>query len=198
MRIEIFFSEALGIKEPVNASALQGSLPTCLELLYVLNKQLPESILKTDVRILERNELYQVGEFTVFAEESQCVVLWAFQENEVPENCYAIVSTDPLRVFPEDCKLAETLLALVVSNSLSSVALTHFEYLTLPNECLDGIIKRFGCVGEVSKLKAIVSDGVACTIQQSSSLFLSAASLSKEKLQHFTRQIEKAKGFKHL
>jgi len=189
MDLQEYFCDILGVGKPADSVAHDSRLPPALNKLYNLNACLPESILATDVRILESDKIYCVDKYTVFAEESQCVVLWAFIDNFNDSNCYKLCKTDPVLAFSEDRDVKDTLLGLVINNSLSSGIFKYYKYETLPLESLRTILDAFQCITEVSELKVIVIDGVACTLQISDCIFVSAASRSDEKLQRFLQQL---------
>lgn len=194
MNIRKFFSQVLGVVESApQPIVVNKRIPAVLLDLYALNSLLKESILKTDVRILEANEFYKVDRYTVFAEESQNVVFWGYVDGNDDSECFQIGNENPVVAIPEERNLKDTVLALAVVNSLSSGLFPYYEYLDLEKEYLEHIEARFPRVTEVSKLPVIIKGGVVCTLQLTDALFVSAASRNEKELEEFIRSVKESK-----
>lgn len=191
MNVRGFFREVLGVVASESHSSFVGKeVPAALLDLYELNSQLDESILRTDVRILETDEMYRVDRYTVFAEEYQNVVLWAYIDSSDSSQCFKLENGASDAAIPEDRNIKDTVLALVAINSLSSKLFPYYEYSDMQIDCIERILAKYPCITEVSKLPIIVYGGVVCTLNLTDSIFVSAASRNEKELQDFIASLQ--------
>jgi hypothetical protein len=189
-----FAKAVLGVNLAPSRAHDGDMLPPALRTLYLLNSKLPESVLQTNVRVLEPAALYDLGPYHIFAEEAQCVSWWGFKEPRDDAESFVITEESPVKAFREDFPFSEVLLAMVIQNVLSTSLLDHYRYSRFSGHSLDALVRQVPVAGGFLNAKAMVVGSVACVMEVDEVLFLCAASRSAEKLAAFFAIVEATLG----
>ncbi len=116
--------------------------------------------------------------------------MWAYVDSDDNSQCFQLGHETPVAAIRETRNVKDIVLALVVINSLSSRLFPYYDYIDLEIECLEQVLAKYPRATEVSKLPVIVSGGVACTLQATDAIFVSAASRNEKELQEFIASLK--------
>lgn len=189
--IEKLFWDVLGVSGSHMGRDFRSNIPLALRQLFEVDTQLPSSILRTDVRILQPDQFYDRSGCTVFAEESQCVVMWGIKDHTDDAKCFQIVNNDPLEIYEEDGPVGSVVAGMVVTNLLSSELLKHWysHELTLNdmNRLLKGGVTPCGVL---SNVRSYIYKSVVCNLEIDQKVRLDAASRSVDDMNEFQKIVE--------
>jgi hypothetical protein len=185
MTIRKIFKDILCVDVEIDKSSSKV-VPRCLQLVYEADRRLSTSILQTDIKILPFDKYYQLDGKTIFAEESQCVVMWGFVECSDNSKCFQVVNNEPLEYYEEDDTLEAVLCGMIATNILSC-DLVKFWFST---ELTDGQLSKLTGLGiekcgVLSNVQTFIYKSVVCNVEVEQPIRLNAASQSNSDLDEF-------------
>jgi hypothetical protein len=193
--IKKLFLDALGIRGNYNERSFDTNIPSSLRLLLEVDAQLSESILCTDVRILQPDQFYDASGYTVFAEESQCVVMWGFKSHKDDAKCFQIVNNNPLEVYEEDGSLGSVVIGMTVANLLSSGLFKYWHSAELSLDGMQRLLKSgITDCGVLSNVRSYIYKSVVFNLEVDQKVRLDAASQSNDHMNAFKKIVEKCVG----
>jgi hypothetical protein len=193
MEIDEFFRDVICVTRKPKSTILAPHLPKSINRLYQWNLILDESILETDICILNPTDTYLVGDYTVFARESQDVVRWGCIGNDDKSKCFVLTDDTSKNAFLENFHFSDLLLGMIVNNTLSTSLLNHYHYDQLDQfsvTAFQHLLTHFRIAGGFSDVNVVVQDKVACVFEGvEGSIQIRAASNSKSSLERFVHQL---------